>query len=546
MTDFMTGLNKDILFGNAVNLGPRVLEGEKGPGLILRGESVHDTNDPSLEAEAWVREAISKRESSGLPKLALVFGLGLGWHIRRLKELFPDIKIKVFEPTRENLDTFGKYNVLGQSQSPDIFLDPKVFEDMVAKEVTYGDGNIPLVVIVPGYGKAFTNEVNSFYSRVNSEIRRLKVIEKTRKATSSAFLQNFIENAHLAPSLPDLMLLKDRFAPKAAFIVGAGPSLSQNGSLLKDVGDRGIIIAAAAALKPLLSLGVSPDVIVVIESSDTSRFLKLSQEEQSILNPSSVLAAALGSHPEHFKVPGYKKALFHLTGGEAQLLSEGYFLPQGGNAGTAAFALAYVWGLAPLILVGQDQAYLGPQLHAEGVTDSLTETDRPDSLMVPAIGGGLIETNTGLAASINWLTEAARLIRTKSPGVRLFNASATGASVRGFMEVPLQIILEKLGPAQKSWELKDIMDGLPRPKAKTLKSDIKQMSTLLTQIRHLAHKNLQRALIEMMNLSKVSAFMGEILAPALAGGTPSNVLKNITWADGVLLKLLASLDKAQK
>jgi hypothetical protein len=165
--------------------------------------------------------------------------------------------------------------------------------------------------------------------------------------------------------------------------------------------------------------------------------------------------------------------------------------------------------------------------------------------MVPAIGGGLVETNSGLAASINWLVEAARLVRTKSPGVRLFNASASGASVRGFEEVPLNVILQKLGDPPKTWELKDIMDGLPRPKLKSLKADVKQMSVVLTQIRQLAHKNLQRALIEMMNLSKASAFLGEILAPALAGGTQAGVLKNVAWADGVLLKILSSLEKAK-
>jgi hypothetical protein len=544
MNEPTAGLPKELLIKDALKLGPQVLEGEKGPGLILRGESIHSVSEPALEAEAWAREALAKRESDGTPKLALIFGLGLGWHIRRLKELFPDIKVLVFEPSRENLDVFSKYNVLSQSQTPEIFLNSRTFDERVAKDATYGDGSIPLTMVVPGYAKAFPKEASNFISKVASEITRLKVIIKTKKATSSAFLQNFIENAKYAPSLPDLMLLKGRFVPRAAFVVGAGPSLSQNGALLKGAFQKGLVIAAAAALKPLLKLGVSPDVVIVIESSDTSRFLKLTEQEKAVLKPDVVLAAALGSHPEHFLVDGFKKSLFHLSGGQAQLLSEGFFLPQGGNAGTAAFALAYVWGLAPIILVGQDQAYQGSQLHAEGVTDGLIETERPDSLMVPAIGGGLVESNSGLVASINWLVEAARLVRTKSPGVRLFNSSAQGASVQGFLEVPLDVVLTKLGPAPQTWGPEDIIDGLPRPKTKSLKADLKQMSAVLTQVRQLANKNLQRALIEMMNLSKASAFLGEILAPALAGGTRVGVLKNIAWADGVLLKLLASLDKA--
>jgi hypothetical protein len=284
-------------------------------------------------------------------------------------------------------------------------------------------------------------------------------------------------------------------------------------------------------------------VVVVIESSDTSRFLKLTGAERAALKPGTVLAAALGSHPAHFRAEGFEKACFHLSGGEAQLLSQGYFLPQGGNAGTACFAFAYVWGLSPVVLVGQDQAYLGPQLHAEGTADSVTETDRFDSIMIPGVGGTTVESNTGLAASVNWLAEAADLILSKGKGPRLINSSASGAAVRGFDEIPLEAVMASLPGQPPTWTVPEIMRQLPRPSAREIKRDLKQMSAILSQARQLVHRNVQRALIEMMNISKVSAFMGELLAPALAGGNRAGILKNIAWADGVILKILASLEK---
>jgi hypothetical protein len=72
------------------------------------------------------------------------------------------------------------------------------------------------------------------------------------------------------------------------------------------------------------------------------------------------------------------------------------------------------------------------------------------------------------------------------------------------------------------------------------------MSTLITQVRHLVHRKVQSALVEMMNISKVSAFMRQLLAPALAGGHPANILKNLSWADGIILKMLASIDRHGK
>jgi hypothetical protein len=380
-------------------------------------------------------------------------------------------------------------------------------------------------------------------ARVGGEVNRLKVIAKTRLATTSAFMDNLVRNAWLAPRLPDLMLLKGRFPRRPAFAVGAGPSLSENGAALAELNGRGLVIAAAAALKPLLRLGVCPDVVLTVESSDTSRFLRLTEEERRLLKPGVVLAAAAGSHPEHFRAEGFRKALFHMTGGEAQLLSQGYFLPQGGNAGTACFALAYVWGLSPVVLVGQDQAYLGSQLHAEGTADSVLETDRPDSIRIPGVRGTTVESNTGLAASVNWLAEAAALIRSKGQGPRLINCSAQGAAVRGFEEMPLEALVRSLPEHPAPWTIPEIMDSLPRPSARELRGDLKQMSAILTQARQLVHKNVQRALAEMMNVSKVSAFMAELLAPALAGGSRQGILKSIAWADGVLLKMLASLEK---
>ena len=521
----------------------QVIQGSCGPGLIYRGETVHDPENPSEEAGGWVRGALARYLKGAEPKLALVFGLGLGWHIRRLKELFPGIIVAVYEPDREIIDVFEKYNVLSQGQEPKIYLDFGRFEAFVAQEMVHGAAGFPAVVMVPGCARAFPAEAKKIKDKVDSETARLKVIIKTRQQTSSAFTANLTENAGLAPMLPDLMLLKDRFPPFPAFAVGAGPSLSQNGACLRDVGESGLIIAAGAALKPLLKLGVSPHVIIIIESSDTSRFLTLTEEEKAVLRPDAVLALAMGSHPNHFKVPGYKTAIFHLSGGEAQLLSQGLFLPQGGNAGTAAFALAYVWGLNPVILVGQDQAYQGSMLHAEGTADSVFETDRSGVIAVPGISGAEAETNTSLLASINWFAEAAAIVKRQGKGPRLINATAAGAELKGFEEIPLKALTDAIPQRTPPWKLSDIIGSLPRPTAKELRGDLKQMSRLLTQVRQLVRSKPQRALLEMMNISKASAFMKQILAPALAGGHPADILQNLTWADGVILKMLASLEK---
>jgi hypothetical protein len=267
----------------------------------------------------------------------------------------------------------------------------------------------------------------------------------------------------------------------------------------------------------------------------------LTEKEKAVLGPDCVLAAASGSHPAHFAVEGYHRALFHLNGGEAQLLGQGLFLPQGGNAGTAAFALAYLWGLRPLVLIGKDQAYEGALLHTPGTVDSVIDENQGTTIKIPGIGGVTVETNTSLLASLNWYVASCASIRRRPDPPRLINSTYSGASISGFEEIPLEILIKSLGPPPSPISLLALLERIPRPSVKEIRNDLKQMSALLTSLKKVLQISLQRCIAEMMNTSKASAFMAQILAPALAAGHKGGILKNLIWADGVILKMLRSL-----
>ncbi|MDR3134825.1 MAG: DUF115 domain-containing protein [Deltaproteobacteria bacterium] len=541
--DLVTAMQSRILMDRAAAAAPKILQGPEGPGLMFRGTTIHNPDNPMAEANNWVGMALSQRRRQGQrPSMALVFGLGLGWHLRVIMDSFPGIMVHVLEPDKSLVDTYEKYNVLGPAQKPNIHLSQASLDEVLAREVVHGEGGAPIVLPVPGYRRLWPQEAGTFIKRVSEETSRREVIEKTKELTDSAFIENLAKNTGLSTRIPDLMLLKGRFPARPAFVVGAGPSLAKNGHLLAEAIGRSVIICAAAALKPLLGQGVRPDVIIVLESSDTSSYLRLSQAERDILGGQAVLAAASSSHPAHFEAEGYHKALFHLNGGEAQLLGRGLYLPQGGNAGTAAFALAYVWGLNPLVLVGQDQSYEGNFLHAPGTPDSVLEDKWGDTIVVPGVGGGTVETNTSLLASLGWYQEAAATIR-RSPngGPRLINSTARGASIRGFEEISLSETLRAMPADTPTIDIPALVEAIPRPSGKEIKDDLKQMSGLLSSLKRILQINPQKCLIEMMAVSQASAFMGQILAPAMAAGSKPGILKNLIWADGLILKMLANL-----
>ena len=86
-----------------------------------------------------------------------------------------------------------------------------------------------------------------------------------------------------------------------------------------------------------------------------------------------------------------------------------------------------------------------------------------------------------------------------------------------------------------------LVEAVPRPKAAELRGDLKQMSALVSSLKRLLQKDFPRCLGEMVNTSRASAFMAQILAPAMASGHKAGALRSLIWADGVILRMLASL-----
>ncbi|MCL2029078.1 MAG: DUF115 domain-containing protein [Deltaproteobacteria bacterium] len=519
----------------------QIADGPLGPGLIYQGQTIHSIEDPWTEAAGWLARSYRHLPDQA-PGLALVYGLGLGYHLKLMRREFPNIKLLVYEPAKAIREIWDIKPGLGREdgESPYIFTSPDEFKTAVSREVVYGQSRGLLVVAPESYQAMDPEGCAAFNQYIRQELLRRAVIDRTRAHTGPAFLENLARNAKRLMDLPDLMLLKGRLPARAAFLVGSGPSLDQNAAALRDLGPRGLILAAASAVKPLLASGVGPDVIVVLESEDTSSYLRLSEAEQGLLKPGTILALASGCHPAHFELTGFHQAVFHVSPGEALLFSRGGFLPQGGNAGTAAFALAYCWGLGPLVLVAQDQAYAGGRLHAEGTPGEVVDQDSAP-LTVAGVGGGQVATNTGLLASLNWYAEAARTVKAKSDPPELLNASASGASIEGFKEADLGAVVAGLPKFSVPLNLAAVLPKLPRGSKKEVESDIRQLAGVVNTLRRLAALDFKKAYAEVQGIGQISKFLERLLAEAGVATDRQEFLKALSRADGIMTAMRQNL-----
>ena len=513
----------------------------RSPGLTYENCIIHSGDDPWAEAEACIDKAFQNRPDQD-PGLALVFGLGLGYHLKVLRQRYPGIRLMALEPAPELKEVFELNSILTpkDGEPPIIAAEWADFENAVRQEVIHGPASSFIVVALEGYRALRPEIFEAFENFTRHEITRRVVIDRTREATSAAFLDNLAENAGLLPDLPDLMILKGRLPARPAFIVGSGPSLDQNIEYLKAVGNKGLILASSSALKPLLAKGIRPDIVLVLESTDTSDYLQLNEEEAATLGSGVILALASSCHPAHFGVQGFNKAIFHLTTGEAQTFSQGAFLPQGGNSGTAAFALAYVLGLGPLILVAQDQAYGQGRLHAQGTPGEVTESDA-NAITVDGVGGTTVGTNTGLLASLGWYIAAAQTISAQASPPALFNASAGGAKIPGFTEVPLATITASLAPVASRLDLAAVLPKLPRTSREEMQKDVAQIAGVINTMRRLAAMDYHKAYEEIKNVGEVSAFLAQILAEAKVATTKEELVAALNKADGLMTVMQISL-----
>jgi hypothetical protein len=516
--------------------------GPLGPGLIYRNQAIHSSEDPWAEAAGWLARS-QRHFPDQAPGLALVYGLGLGYHLKLLRRQYPDLRLLVYEPATDIKEFWALQPGLGpeDGEPPFIFNSVDEFKSAVSREIVYGQPRGLLVVTAETYQTLDPEGGEAFLEYIRQELIRRAVIDRTRAHTGPAFMENLAQNAGRLLTLPDLMLLKGRLPARAAFLVGSGPSLDQNAVDLRDVGGRGLILAAASAVKPLLAHGVSPDVIVVLESEDTSAYLRLNEAERALLKPEAILALASGCHPAHFELTDYPQAVFHVSPGEALVFSRGAFLPQGGNAGTAAFALAYCWGLGPLVLVAQDQAYAdGLRLHADGTPGGVVAQDG-SPLIVPGLGGGQVATNTGLLASLNWYAEAARTVNSKSDPPELINASAGGASIEGFEEADLKSVVAGLPQVSGPLNLAVVLPKLPLSSKEEVKGDVHQLAGVVSTLKRLASMDYRKAYAEIKDIGQISKFLERVLAEAQVADNRRELLAALERAERIMATMKLAL-----
>jgi hypothetical protein len=333
---------------------------------------LHSSYDPLKEAERSV-DAFRK----GRAGIIIVCGLGLGYHVRFLKARFPGCGIIICEKDAEVVR-------IARSACP---------EHLEGVALIDSRERVPAILegIDMSSFRGFATYIHrpsyllhrEFYDDLVRDINRFASSKLSDLLTRFEFEEKWIENIFLnAPKLCTSQPVRNLFGRFRGFpgiIVSAGPSLRGNVDSLAALRDRALIVAVDTAFPVLRRRGIDPHIVMTLDAQ------KYSLKHFLCAGPTDAfLVADMVSYPRvSDRFPGrrifsttskYYTAFDGTNRREATPMMdwiEKFMEPvgdvqSGGSVATSAFDLLLNLGCSPIVLVGQDLAYTGREIHCSG------------------------------------------------------------------------------------------------------------------------------------------------------------------------------------
>ncbi|WP_236338589.1 motility associated factor glycosyltransferase family protein [Paenibacillus plantiphilus] len=475
---------------------------KENPSFLL-----YSKYDPRNETENWIN---SVEEVIGESQSILLFGFGLGYHMERLIERYPDRTIYVIEP---DLDIFLtameardhskilKHKKIGMLA---IGKGELVFRRFIAT-LTSQLSNSFCLLYMPNYLKLYEEEIKQFQELFRATI----LTDRTNYATQIIFKREWPENAilNLLKTYKGRSLtgVKSYFKDHTAIIVGSGPSLDQDIDYLRELQNHAIIIAAGTSTQALLSRGIRPHLIVSVDGSVKN------YEAFSDLDIEGI-PFVYASYIKHKIIEEKVNELYHVFISSETMTSyiigltesDPSFFTTASVTGTVIQTAVYL-GCKKLIFVGQDLSYPGKTIYSSGIDHfsdkELTRFINNISEEVQNVQGG---TNPTTKPMKNMLENIEMVIGYYDDTIEFINTSQMGAVIKGARNVPLSKMLDELKCQEMTPEkFGGIFNdhALPYSDTKT-REIIDRMHECLNELRRLQEGPITKILDEFESLSK--------------------------------------------
>lgn len=379
-----------------------------------------------------------------------IVGMGNTHYVQEvIKNTDPTVEILLYEPV------FSIFNeIIKEIDISNIFKDRLIALvvnginddglESIVRTMMKGD-KVPLLkhFVLPNYEAICLLKIQEFYKMVLPIAEKYRLNVNTNLYFTTVMAENLYHNVKyfkVGYSANQLSGKIDTTVP--AIVVSAGPSLNINIKELKRAKNKAFIIAVDTAIKPLLKENIIPDMFATIDPNKSIELIKMEKTKKipmiaSIIGTRKIFDYHQGK--KFFVNRGwtYIRKLLDLTGKEYAGLS------YGGSVATLAFSLVCHLGFKTIVLVGQDLAFTGNKMFADGTHKEKMDTiDTSKFIVVPGNCEDSVPTNALFKDFIDWFETFIQDWK-ESYDVRFINATEGGAKIKGTEVMALKDVIDQ-------------------------------------------------------------------------------------------------------
>ncbi len=414
--------------------------------LELDGVALASRMDPAREAESLIAALDPDVEWVWL------IGWSTGHLARAILARCRRARVLVYEPSATILAAALAHPELARgSDDPRVTVASEPFALRFEFEEHFLPGATLATVVPPVYRRLFGAAIEELLATLDQSRVRVEANVLSRMVVGGTWLDHLLHNAATIAASPFLEDLRDRFRGVPAICVAAGPSLEGNADVLRDAGDRALVIAVGSALRPLQRRGIDPHFAAAIEWRDGV----LKQFADADLQRVFLLLSAV-SHPDLHRLSAAGRFTELPMGSPAttwlgEVLDVRHGFLEGGSVAHTAFSTALLLGCDPVVLVGQDLALSATRHthaassvhgHLQAHTPNPNEIDpRMRRYVLPGYHGGEVETLREFYCYHAWFEDR---IHQLDGATRIINATEGGARIRGTVQLGLREVVDGL------------------------------------------------------------------------------------------------------
>jgi len=419
---------------------------------------LHSRYNPEEEARRWVTRQADMIERHDV---LLVYGVGLGYHVKELIRQFPDKKLFLYEPSPDVLryclhhvdiqDTLGHPNVIevyfGDEHDGDLRFALCLQHIVYFYFYDYQFGFLYWPPYAQWKREEITNGLKKAKEFLGDYINNYKIL----RAYQETYLKSELQNFRWLLTTPPVTVFREELANRPAVLVASGPSMEEAVPVLREVMEhrRAYVFAAGTAIRALAHHGLVPDGVFSYDPYP--------QNYEALCD----LLPYMEQHdiPLFFSSTIYGDIVNEFHGLKAHFVNNvdvvfDYFvgLPKApllveDRATITAIALQVLLqlGAHPVVLVGQDLGYVDGRYYATGVgklrRESINEEEREQALHAENNAGGQTPTNRSFLEMKDHLE---RVLRDHKLDVQVvYNTSRFGLKIAGTRYASLEEIVQR-------------------------------------------------------------------------------------------------------